>query len=95
MTMQTSTSGYRPISPIASSRFSSYKRLNVAIGVSRNVDISLVVAGAGPDEDRLWTGAEHLAPGQVWVCQRHATGFGEHQFKRQISEWLVDAGAES
>ncbi len=50
---------------LAFSRFVTYKRLDIAIGVSERLGIPLVIAGSGPEEANLRAEADRLAPGQV------------------------------
>ena len=47
------------------SRFIPYKRLDLAIEAGLAADVPVVLAGAGPDEERLRAFAEERAPGRV------------------------------
>ena len=47
------------------SRFIPYKRLDLAIEAGLAADVPVVLAGAGPDEERLRAVAEERAPGRV------------------------------
>ncbi len=70
---------------LAFSRFISYKRLDIAIGVSGRLDIPLVIAGFGPDEHRLRASAERFAPGLVTFAIRP----DQHQLRELYANSLA------
>lgn len=55
------------------SRFVSYKRLEAAIATGRAADLPVVLAGSGPDEERLRAIADETYPGRVTFVHHPST----------------------
>lgn len=55
------------------SRFVPYKRLDAAIRAGAAADLPVILAGAGPDEERLRVLGDQIHPGKVTILRRPST----------------------